>query len=128
MNSALKMHDRCLLAKETHPGRIDIYRVASMNDAPPYFVFSLTEDWKPSGKPVPWSVDIVLNRIKAHDLWRDDTFVERWIAEQEKAAESEDRARRNDTEAFLYDFARQFQRATNDINTSTLEKIPLKGY
>lgn len=60
------------------------------------------------------------------DLWRDDTFVEKLIAQTEKNKESRDRDRRNSVESFLYEFKSQFQKATNDINTSTLEKVTRK--
>lgn len=122
MTSALKRHDSCLYAQETHLGRIDIYRKSQYGDHPPHFVFALTEDWTPKGVPVTWGVDVVLNRLKAHDLWRDDTFVERWITQHEKREESERRSFRNNVESFLYDFRSEFKKATSDINTSLLKK------
>lgn len=122
LTRALKAHDSLLFAQETKPGRVDIYRASQFGSHPPHYVFSLTENWQASGQPVPWGIDVVVNRIKAHDLWRDDTFVERWIESHEKLEASKDRAFRNSVESFLYDFRGQFQRATNEINTSTLSK------
>lgn len=75
-----------------------------------------------------WGLDVVVNRIKAHDLWRDGAIVEDWIKNHEKHLEGQQRDFRNSVESFLYDFAPQFQKATNDINTSTLNKIYPKGY
>ncbi len=121
------MYDSELYAQESKAGRIDIYRRSKHNDSPPHFLFALTDDWTAKGTPVPWGIEPLLNRIKAMDLWRDDTFVERWIKNHEKEVESQDRARRNSIESFLYDFRRQFARATNDVNTSTLEKVYSKG-
>lgn len=123
LTRALKSHDAELFAQETKPGRVDVYRANRMFMHPPHYVFSLTEDWTVNSRPVPWGIDVVVNRIKAHDLWRDDQFVERLLKDQEKAAESEDRAFRNNVEGFLSEFRSQFHKATNGINTSTLNKV-----
>lgn len=126
LTRALRGHDSCLFAQESKLGRYDVYRASKYGEAPPHYVFSLTEDWTVKSRPVPWGTDIVLNRLKAHDLWRDDTFVEQWIKANEAREESQDRARRNSIESFLYDFRSQFHRATNDINTSCLGNTPRK--
>ena len=119
---ALRSHDSCLYAQETKAARIDVMRKSSYGDTPPHFLFALTDDWKPTGRPVPWGIEVVINRIKAQDLWRDDTNVDQLIAAHEKAEASKERDFKNSVESFLYDFRSQFQRATNEINTSTLEK------
>lgn len=121
LDRSLKGHDRMLYVQETRAGRFDIYRKSEMGMRPPHFLFSLTDNWQLKGTPVPWGTEVVLNRIKAHDLWRDDTFVERWIKDEEARKESKERARRNSIESFLYDFRSQFHRATSDINTSNLK-------
>lgn len=120
LNRELKNYDGELYVQETQAGRLDVCRKSKFGMSPPNYIFSLTEDWSARSKPVPWSTDIVMNRIRAHDLWRDDTFVEQWIKQREKEVESQERARKNTIESFLYDFRRQFGRATNEINTSTL--------
>lgn len=127
LDRALKMHDSCLYAQETKLGRYDVYRRNAASCAPPHFVFSLTDTWGPQGAPCSWSVDIVLNRLRAHDLWRNEDFIEQWLKDHEKREESEQRDFRNSTESFLYDFAPQFQRATNDVNTASLNKVYPKG-
>lgn len=124
---AVSSYDPCLYAQETKPGRIDLYRKNRSGMEPPHFLFSLTDTWQPTGRPVDWGVEPLLNRVRAMDLWRDDKFVERLIADHEKNQESKERDRRNNVESFLYDFKSQFQKATNDINTSTLEKGHMKG-
>jgi hypothetical protein len=108
--------------QETKPGRFDVYR-RNRADGAPHFVFSLTDTWTADGKPVPWGIDVVVNRLKAHDLWRDEDFVEKFFQSEEKREEGERRNFRNNVESFLYDFRRQFARATDGINTSSLEKI-----
>ena len=124
---AVKSYDPCLYAQETKPGRIDLYRKNRSGMEPPHFLFSLTDSWQPDGTPVPWGVEPLMNRIRAMDLWRDDGFVENLIKEHEKEEEIRAKDRRNTTEEFLKDFRRQFSRATNDINTSNLEKVKPKG-
>lgn len=123
LNRALKSYDSCLYAKITHPPRVDIYRKSAMACNPPHYIFSLTEDFKQSSPPVWMGIDVVLNRIKAIDIWRDDSIREKILQDQEKAIESKERDRRNSIESFLYDFRRQFAKATDGVNTSTLNKI-----
>lgn len=123
IDRALRMYDSMLHLQETHFGRYDVCRSSKFGEHLPIFIFSLTDDWKPSGKPVDYGIDTVLNRIKAHDLWRDDSFVENYIKNHEKVQESKDRARRNSIESFLYDFRSEFNKATKDINTANLNKL-----
>lgn len=127
LEQVLSEHDSCLFTQESKAGRYDVYRRSASECAPPHFICSLTDTWSPQGTPVSWGLDVVLNRIKAHDLWRDDTFIERWIKDHEKREESEMRDFRNTTESFLWDFAPAFQRATNDVNTASLNKVYPKG-
>lgn len=127
ISRAVRNYDPCLYAQNTHGNRIDIYRRNRENISPPHFIFSLTDDWQPTGKPVEWGIDPVLNRIRAHDLWRDDTFVERLLAAQEEKAAERSRDFGNSVESFLYDFRKDFAKATDGINTSTLGKVKMKG-
>ena len=122
LNKAVRNHDECLFFQITHGDRMDLYRRSKHGDHPPHYIFSLTEDWTTKTRPVPWCEINILNRLRAHDLWRDDNFVANYIKETLKDEESKDRARRNNTEAFLRDFRRQFAKATDSINTSTLSK------
>lgn len=119
---AVKGHDGCLYAQETKPGRIDIYRKSKFGGSPPNFLFSLTDTWAPAGRPIPWGAEVVLNRLKAMDLWRDDTFVEQLIQDAEKQEKSKERAFKNTIESFLYDFRSEFHKATSDINTASMAK------
>lgn len=123
IEQGLKNHDSLLFLQESKLGRYDVYRKTQFGEAPPNLICSLTDDWSVKGSPVEYGLYVVLDRIKAHDLWRDDSFIENWIKEREKEGESRDRARRNSIESFLYDFRSQFQRATDGINTGSLNKI-----
>ena len=126
LNRALKAHDSLLFAQETKIGRYDIYRKSQFSCNLPHFLFSLTDTWQPTGIPVPWAVDVVLNRIKAYDLWRDDSFIENYIKQLEREGGSRERARKNNIESFLYDFRSEFKKTFSDVNTANMEKISRK--
>lgn len=122
VDSEVKRHDSKLFVQETKPGRYDLYRKSQAGGHLPHFIFALTDDWSPKGVPVQYGIDVVVNRVKAFDLWRDDTFIERWIKENDKHEESRARARRNSIESFLYDFRRQFAKANDSVNTANMDK------
>ncbi len=119
----LRSYDSNLYAQETKPGSVDIYRQNRDSSAPPHFRCSLSDTWQPQGKPLWYGQDVVLNRIKAHDLWRDDTFLENFFKETEKIEESKRNAFKNSVESFLYDFRRDFQKATDGIRTANMKKL-----
>lgn len=127
LNRELKTHDSQLFVQETKAGRLDVYRKSSFGGHPPHYIFSLTDSWTTEGKPIEWGVDVIINRIKAHDIWRDDSFVENIIRDLEKAEEGKKRDFRNSVESFLLDFRRQFAKATDSVNTGTLNKIYREG-
>lgn len=119
----LKRYDSELFAVCNKPPRIDVYRQNRDKLSPPHFIFSLTDTWTASGKPVDWGVEPVIARLRALDLWNSGIGVEHFIEQSEKEKEEELRNFRNNTESFLLDFRRQFAKATDGINTSTLEKL-----
>ena len=127
LTRALKTHDSALFAQETTLGRVDVYRQNRLFTEPPHFLFSLTDSFLPSGRPIPYGIEVVLNRIKALDLWRDDNFVERWISEHEQEKLGKEKDFRNSIESFLYDFRSSFHKATSGINTSNLKQTYRKG-
>lgn len=126
LDKQLKSHDGELFCQETRPGRIDVYRKNKWSAKPPEYIMSLTEDWTIKTRPAPWGDDIVVNRIKAHDLWRDDNYVNEILAHQETKPERQQKALRNSIESFLYDFRGQFAKATDSVNTANLNKIHRK--
>lgn len=123
LEKRLKGHDSLLFVQEAREGRYDVYRKSETGSHMPHFIFSLTEDWTVNSRPTPYGIDTVLNRIKAHDLWRDDTFIERYIKQCEDMSEAKERSRKNSIESFLYDFRKQFARATESVNTGSLKQI-----
>jgi len=130
VNRVVQGYDKDLVAQRERNGAIHIYRKTGRSSDPLVFITALTDTWTASGKPVEWGLEVVRNRLIAHDLWKDETVVDRLEKEQMAAQESAERDRMNSIEAFLYEFRRSFARATNDINTSALAKVDrraLKG-
>jgi hypothetical protein len=119
----LKRHDSELYASRQPTGAIHVCRRNRSRPHEPYFIFALTDTWQASGRPREWGIEPILNRIKALDLWRDQTVVDEIIADAEKQAESDGRAARNSIESFLLDFRKPFAKAFDGVNTSTLAKI-----
>ena len=129
VNRVVKEYDKYLVALRGGNGVIHVYRKTNGLTAP-HLVFSLTEDWGPNSPPREWGLQVIYNRLAAHDLWKDETVVERLEKEAIQDAASAERATKNSIEAFLYDYRRQFAKAHNDVNTSSLAKIDrraLKG-
>lgn len=87
----------------------------------PFFIFALTEDWKPQGRPIDYGYDQILDRLRAHDMWNRDL-----IAEQEKqydkAKESADKESLSKAEDFAREIRPQFKKAFSDVNTSSMSK------
>lgn len=136
---ALQRHDRELYCDENKEGTLCVYRksfrlehfevdgvaITSVRPAP-HFIFALTDDWTAKGKPADWGLEPILARIRAIDLWNNETMVDRLVKDLEDDAKASERKRRNDVESFLLDFRRQFARTFNDVNTSTLSKTDLR--
>jgi SOS response regulatory protein OraA/RecX len=122
LTRALKAYDYKLFAQRRRDGVICVMRDSELRLSCPNFIMALTNNWTVEGRPVEWGIEVVINRLKAHDLWNNDTFVTNWLKEEEKETESRDKARRNSIESFLYDFRSQFAKATNDINTGNFDK------
>lgn len=137
ITQAIQSHDYLLFAKsdKDNMSMIRVYRkgrkgvkyvleglsVLNVEDDD-YLVMSLTDTWGIRGKPVEWGIDVVVNRIKALDLWNSDNLSNKVFKDEEKHQIAQERKNRNSIEAFLSDFKGQFAKATSDINTSNLSK------
>lgn len=123
LNRQLREFDSELSARCQEAPRIDVYRQGRDKCSPPFYIFSLTDNWGLRGKPVEWGIECILARLKAIDLWNQGTTsVDQILAEQDKLDESRARERKNNLESYLYDIRRGFAKATNDINTSLMDK------
>ncbi len=87
-----------------------------------HLVLPITDNWQATGSPVDWGIEPILWKIQELDGWRDDGDYERFVKNRQRIKENKERERRNEMQALAYDCRRDFARATNDINTSTLEK------
>lgn len=117
-------YDKCLFAQRERNGAIHIYRRNPNNSADPVHpVFCLTDTWVASGKPREWGLEVIRERLVAHDLWNSDNLVDKLDEQSEKTAQADEREFKNNVESFLKDFRRQFAKATDSINTSGLDKI-----
>jgi len=103
--------------------RIDIYRQRRDKTSPPHYVFSLTDNWTLTGKPVEWGSEPILARLKAMDLWNSGVGLEEMFEHNDKVELSKERARKNNIESFLLDFRRQFAKTFDGVNTANLKKI-----
>jgi len=131
----LRRYDKNLYAKRNSNGtlcvwashkRVKYYEYDKISlgivESDPYLVMALTENWSVRGEAVPWGIEVVLNRIKAMDLSKnEDLFKDMDEVDEEKDA-SEKRDFSNTVESFLYDYRSQFKKTFNDVNTSLMKK------
>jgi hypothetical protein len=136
LNNEVKSYWRDLYAIRTSSGMLQIYkrgvrwetftfegRTLHYSRPNPQFILALTDTWTLTGKPVDWGIEPTMSRIREMDSWRDDRIYEDLVKERERAKANKDRAYRNEIRARAYDLRKDFARATNDINTSALEKV-----
>lgn len=119
----LKSYDKELFAQCNKGERVDVYRQTRDKTSPPYYIFSLTDNWTTTGRPVEWGSEVIYARLRAIDLWNSGVGVDQVIEQNEKVDESKQRALRNNIESFMYEFRRQFAKATDGINTANLKKL-----
>ena len=134
LTEEVQTHDRELIAQRMSHGRIGIFRKSyryesyclddmNLTYARPsnHLIFTLSHDWTANGRPVDWGIEPIMARLRAIDLWNNESMVEDMIKGYEKDQESADRDRDNSMESFLLDFRRQFQKTFNDFNTSGMK-------
>lgn len=123
ISKLVKSYDPELRAECLMFPRIDIYRQCRNKTSPPYYVFSLTDNWTLTGKPVEWGSEPILARLKAMDLWNSGVGLEEVLEHNEQVDLSRERARKNNIESFLYEFRSQFSKTFSDVNTANMKKI-----
>lgn len=137
MNRLLKRYDSDLVSRRYMDGALailrkrrgyDFYRMPG--DCVLWFGFDweqlvlpLTDNWIETGKPVDWGIEPILAQMQKIDGWRDDSDYDRFCEDRQRRRDNKQRAFRNEMRARAYDLRRDFARATNDINTSSLNRI-----
>lgn len=130
----LQKHDRSLYAIKSESGMFQVWRKADKWSAadvdvdesgsnPTQFILALTDTWTLKGNPVEWGLDPIMRRIQEMDLWTKESFLDNLRKERARSKELRERATKNEMKARAYDMRKEFAQATNEINTSTLEKV-----
>lgn len=87
----------------------------------PFYIFALTDNWKPNGKPVEWGIEVVMDRIRRIDDWNRDTYKE-MIDYNEKQDEAKERGRKSMHEDVAREMKPAFAKAFDEFNLSTVTK------
>ena len=135
INEVVKQFDRNLFAYDSS-GKVLIMRQASRLEASdfnqsapdlarmnPQLIFALTDSWKVDGNPVEWGLEPIVDQLKQRDSWAQADLFRNMVKKREQDESDKQRANRNELRAQAADLRRDFARATNDINTSTVEKV-----
>lgn len=125
INRLIKRYDGALFCKRVgREGMIAVYRGELRDPVSHQLVFALSDDWSMKGTPREWGLEVILSRLQAIDIWKGsgETVFDRLDKQFRLADASKERDVRNNIESFLYDFRRQFARATDSINTGSMDK------
>lgn len=85
------------------------------------FVFALTDNWNAKGNPVDWGLEPIMSRLRSINIQARADFFTKLEEEEEKARQSEERARKNKLEDFLHEFHLPLRKASEGINTSLIQ-------
>lgn len=141
----LKSFDSALYCAENKEGKLCVYRNSTrwedvwidarlMGQSEPYdvllkvahpspfYIFTLTHDWRPTGRSVEWSWDKIYYQLQKHDGWNRDLMAD-IDKQEEESKRSAARQARSKAEDFASEFRPSFQKAFSDINTSSMAKI-----
>ena len=136
VSRVVKRHDFSLYAERGSDGIIRIFRkgkrfvpFTSTDDAiyynvidSPHFVFALTHNWTSNGIPRDWGSEVIIKRIKHHDLWSNEDLFDKMERDSDKKEESKKRDFMNSTESFMSDQYSHFKKSWKDINVSNMDK------
>jgi hypothetical protein len=135
LTQTLSQYDRSLFAQKTASGMIQVWRKADKWNAadlcyeetessqPMQFIFALTDDWTLTGKVVDWGIEPVMHHVYELDTWSKISFLDDIRKQRDRAKSVRQQSQRNEIRARAYDMRKEFSEATNEINTSTLEKV-----
>lgn len=131
LNRDLKIQDPYLYAV-MEGSKVCVYRKAKNGirglveehdrlDRPAHFILALTDTWKKIGKPKAWGIVPVLDQLQFMDWGSREVYWER-RKQRERAEEQKRISQHHNLRAIAADCRRDFAKATNDINTSIVEK------
>jgi hypothetical protein len=138
LSRMLKRYDSDLFPKRSMDGALGIYRkkkryqffdfqgsVLLYSQEFNELVLPVTDTWQENGVPVDWGIEPIFWQIQKTDAWRGGEYTDyqRFCEERENRKRNRDRAFRNEVRAIAADTRREFAQATNEINTSSLDKI-----
>lgn len=126
LNRALRSYDRHLYAVKLVNDLVQVRRRSEKQELTAYglidspttlsdhLILSLTDDWKPNGKPVDRGIEPVMEMIRGMDAWHDDSYFGRMLDRREVEKNDRDRQQKNHIRAIAADGRKDFAKATND--------------
>lgn len=133
LTQELSKHDRTLYAMRTNIGMVQIWREAehwhaaelldgeTPHSRPTQFITALTDTWRLDGTPVDHGIEPVMRRIRSMDSWNKTGVLDEMRKNRERAKEDKARQTKNENIARAHDLRKDFAKAVNDINTSSLD-------
>lgn len=133
LTQEVRNHDSSLFALKSPKGVVQVWRRANRWDAaylmdetsdhsqPMQFILALTDNWKADGNPIECGIEPVLSKLRQMDSWRQGSQLDEMRKRREREKEDQERQKRNETRAIAADLRKDFAKATNDINTSSLD-------
>ncbi len=141
INQEIRKLDRRLSASRTPKGTIMILREPDRLAASDYnqintdgtvhfsqFILALTDTWNLRGKAVDRGIEPILEQLRGMDSWTTSGIYEDMRKRRERNEADQERIQNNEIRARASDMRRDFAKATNDINTSTLEKVDYRRF
>ncbi len=101
----------------------DLINGESDHSQPMQFIAALTDNWNVTGNPIDLGIDPLLWKIQEMDSWSKGSVLDEMRRGRERAKEDRKRQQKNENKARAYDMRKEFAKAVNDINTSTLKKV-----
>lgn len=138
LTEELQKHDRHLFAMKVESGMVQVWRRAekwsaadlidgeSDHSQPMQFITALTDTWKLDGTPVDRGIDPLMYKICQMDSWNQGSQLDEMRKRRDKEKEEKRRQRRNENKAIAADLRTEFAKATNEINTSSLDMTDVR--
>jgi hypothetical protein len=136
INRVVKAHDHELYAERGSDGTIRVLRKGKrfvkffQDDSntyytvmdSPQFVCALTHNWLSNGIPRDWGSEVLIKRLKYHDVWNNEDLFAKLDRDSDKRAESKKRDWLNNAESWLSDQYSHIKKSWSDINTANMDK------